>query len=168
MFMQPYSMHAHTQPLMAEMPTDHPHGMGGAAPAGNTAPQAPEAYPAAYPEVIAVTATDIDDKLFDGANQGRYVSVAAPGVDVLVAAPNGGYDFTTGTSVATAHVSGLAALLLERDPVLTPDAVRAILMRTARDLGPAGRDDQFGAGLVDAYEALLTLAPATAERTVTH
>ena len=115
-----------------------------------------------------MTATDIDDKLFDGANQGRYVSVAAPGVDVLVAAPNGGYDFTTGTSVATAHVSGLAALLLERDPVLTPDAVRAILMRTARDLGPAGRDDQFGAGLVDAYEALLTLAPATAERTVTH
>jgi subtilisin family serine protease len=146
----------------------HRNGMVLVAAAGNNGPQAPEAYPAAYPEVIAVTATDIDDKLFDGANQGRYVSVAAPGVDVLVAAPNGGYDFTTGTSVATAHVSGLAALLLERDPVLTPDAVRAILMRTARDLGPAGRDDQFGAGLVDAYEALLTLAPATAERTVTH
>ena len=146
----------------------HRNGMVLVAAAGNNGPQAPEAYPAAYPEVIAVTATDIDDKLFDGANQGRYVSVAAPGVDVLVAAPNGGYDFTTGTSVATAHVSGLAALLLERDPVLTPDAVRAILMRTARDLGPAGRDDQFGAGLVDAYEALLTLAPATAERAITH
>jgi hypothetical protein len=41
-------------------------------------------------------------------------------------------------------------------------------MRTARDLGPAGRDDQYGAGLVDAYEALLALAPATAERTVGH
>jgi hypothetical protein len=136
--------------------------------AGNNGPQAPEAFPAAYPEVIAVTATDIDDKLFDGANRGRYVSVAAPGVDIFVAAPNGGYDFTTGTSVATAHVSGLAALLLERDPTLTPDAVQAILMRTARDLGPAGRDDQYCAGLVDAYEALLALAPATAERTIGH
>jgi subtilisin family serine protease len=136
--------------------------------AGNNGPQAPEAFPAAYPEVIAVTATDVDDKLYSGANHGRYVSVAAPGVDIFVAAPNGGYDFTTGTSVATAHVSGLAALLLERDPGLTPDAVQAILMRTAKDLGPAGRDDEYGAGLVDAYEALLTLAPATAERTLAH
>ncbi len=136
--------------------------------AGNNGPQAPEAFPAAYPEVIAVTATDVDDRLYKGANRGRYVSVAAPGVDIFVAAPNGGYDFTTGTSVATAHVSGLAALLLERDPGLTPDAVKAILMRTAKDLGPPGRDDEYGAGLVDAYEALLTLAPATAERTVAH
>jgi hypothetical protein len=146
----------------------HQKGMVLVAAVGNNGPQAPEAFPAAYPEVIAVTATDIDDKLFDGANRGRYVSVAAPGVDIFVAAPNGGYDFTTGTSVATAHVSGLAALLLERDPTLAPDAVQAILMRTAKDLGPAGRDDQYGAGLVDAYEALLALAPATAERTVGH
>ena len=136
--------------------------------AGNNGPRAPEAYPGAYPEVIAVTATDMDDKLLVVANRGRYVSVAAPGVDIFVAAPNGGYGFTTGTSVATAHVSGLAALLLERDPTLTPDAVQAILMRTAKDLGPAGRDDQYGAGLVDAYEAVMTQAPATAEQTVDH
>jgi subtilisin family serine protease len=134
--------------------------------AGNSGPHAPEAFPAAYPEVIAVTATDIDDKVFRGANHGRYVAVAAPGVEIFVAAPNGGYDFTTGTSVATAHVSGLAALLIERNPGLTPDAVQAILMRTAKDLGPKGRDDEYGAGLVDAYEAVLTQAPATAERTL--
>jgi subtilisin family serine protease len=135
--------------------------------AGNDGPRAPSAYPAAYQEVIAVTATDSDDKLLNVANHGDYVAVAAPGVDVFVAAPNGGYDFTTGTSVAAAHVSGLAALLIARNPALTPDAVRSILMKTAKDLGPQGRDDEFGAGLVDAYEALLTQAPATAARSVT-
>ena len=127
--------------------------------AGNDGPQAPPDYPAAYPGVIAVTATDIDDHLLSVANHGAYVAVAAPGVDIFVAAPNGGYGFTTGTSVATAHVSGLAALLLQRNPRLTPDAVQAILMGTARALAAKGRDDEYGAGLVDAYAALLSLAP---------
>jgi len=135
--------------------------------AGNDGPQAAPDYPAAYPEVIAVTATDIDDRLLKVANHGAYVSVAAPGVDIMVATPNAAYGFTTGTSVATAHVSGLAALLIDRNPALTPEQVQAILMRTAKDLGPHGRDDEFGAGLVDAYEALLMLAPATAEQSVT-
>jgi hypothetical protein len=132
--------------------------------AGNDGPRAPAAYPAAYPEVIAVTATDADDHLLKVANHGGYVAVAAPGVDVFVAAPGGAYDFTTGTSVAAAHVSGLAALLIARNPGLTPDAVQSVLMKTAKDLGPRGRDDEFGAGLVDAYEAVLTQAPATADR----
>ena len=136
--------------------------------AGNDGPNARPDYPAAYPEVIAVTATDADDQLLRVANHGSYVAVAAPGVDIFVAAPNGNYGFSTGTSIATAHVSGLAALLIDRDPKLTPDAVQAILMRTAKDLGPKGRDDEYGAGLVDAYEALLALAPATAEQTAVH
>jgi subtilisin family serine protease len=135
--------------------------------AGNDGPRAPAAYPAAYPEVIAVTATDADDHLLKVANHGGYVAVAAPGVDVFVAAPGGAYDFTTGTSVAAAHVSGLAALLIARNPGLTPDAVQSVLMKTAKDLGPKGRDDEFGAGLVDAYEAVLTQAPATADRSLT-
>jgi subtilisin family serine protease len=136
--------------------------------AGNDGPRAAAAYPAAYQEVIAVTATDMDDHLLKVANHGGYVAVAAPGVDVFVAAPGGAYDFTTGTSVAAAHVSGLAALLIARNPGLTPDAVQSILMKTAKDLGPQGRDDEFGAGLVDAYEALLTQAPATADRSLVH
>jgi len=136
--------------------------------AGNEGPQAPAAYPAAYPEVIAVTATDADDKILNVANRGSYVAVSAPGVEIFVAAPNGGYDFTTGTSVAAAHVSGLAALLIERNPGLTPDAVRAILVRTAKDLGAPGRDDEYGAGLVNAYEAVLTQAQVTAERVPAH
>ena len=134
--------------------------------AGNDGPRASAAYPAAYQEVIAVTATDADDKLLKVANHGGYVAVAAPGVDVFVAAPGGAYEFTTGTSVAAAHVSGLAALLIARNPGLTPDALQSILMKTAKDLGPQGRDEEFGAGLVDAYEALLTQAPATAARSM--
>jgi subtilisin family serine protease len=61
---------------------------------------------------------------------------------------------TSGTSFSAAYVSGLAALMLERNPALKPDEVRAILMRTARDLGSPGRDDLFGAGEADAFAAV--------------
>ena len=81
--------------------------------------------------VIAVTATDVDDKLFTGANRGSYISVAAPGVDILVPAPESAYQLTTGTSVAAAEVSGIVALLLERNPKLTPADIRRILTASA-------------------------------------
>ena len=74
--------------------------------AGNAGPNSPPLYPAAYPGVIAVTATDSDDALFSGANRGKYIAVAAPGVDVLVTGTGAAYQFTTGTSVAAAEVSG--------------------------------------------------------------
>ena len=122
--------------------------------AGNNGPKADPAYPAAYPEVIAVTATDTADNLFEKANRGGYIAVAAPGVDVLVASPGGSYQTRTGTSFAAPQVSGVAALLLERNRNLDPVAIRSILTATARDLGPPGPDDQFGAGLVDAMSAL--------------
>jgi subtilisin family serine protease len=93
--------------------------------AGNAGPKSPPLYPGADPNVIAVTATDADDKIFSGANRGRYVSVSAPGVDILVPAPEGAYQLTTGTSVAAAEVSGVAALLLERNPRLTPADISA-------------------------------------------
>jgi subtilisin family serine protease len=83
--------------------------------------------------------------------------VAAPGVRLLLPVPGGSYDMTTGTSFAAAHISGIAALLLEREPSLSPDSVRRVLLSTARDLGPAGRDKDFGAGLADAFEALRSL-----------
>ena len=95
--------------------------------AGNAGPKSPPLFPGADPNVIAVTATDVDDKLFAGANRGKYVSVSAPGVDILVPAPENTYQITTGTSVAAAEVSGIVALLLERNPKLTPADVRRIL-----------------------------------------
>jgi subtilisin family serine protease len=132
--------------------------------AGNAGPKSPPLYPAADPNVIAVTATDAEDKLLRAANRGRHIALAAPGVDILAPAPHARYQTTSGTSIAAAHVSGLAALLLERKPDLTPDAVRKILLSTAADLGAKGRDDHFGAGLADAYGALMSLQGRPADR----
>lgn len=131
--------------------------------AGNAGPKSPPLYPAADPNVIAVTATDADDKLFEQANRGRHIAVAAPGAQILVAIPDGGYEVSSGTSYSAAEVSGIAALMIERKGDLTPDRVRDILLATAKDLGPKGRDIMFGAGLADAYGALTAdEAPKTA------
>jgi subtilisin family serine protease len=127
--------------------------------AGNAGPNSPPLYPGAYPSVIAVTATDTRDALFPGANRGNYIAVAAPGVDVFAPAPDGNYQLTTGTSVAAAEVSGVAALVVERNPALTPAAVRKILMDTATRLRPKGRDPNFGAGLVNALDAVRAAKP---------
>jgi subtilisin family serine protease len=108
--------------------------------------------------------SDPEDKLLRAANRGRHIALAAPGVDILAPAPHARYQTTSGTSIAAAHVSGLAALLLERKPDLTPDAVRKILLSTAADLGAKGRDDHFGAGLADAYGALMSLQGRPADR----
>jgi subtilisin family serine protease len=140
----------------------HQQGVVLIAAAGNAGPSSAPLYPAAYPKVIAVTATDADDKLFTGANQGRHITVAAPGVDILLPAPERGYQVTTGTSFAAAEVSGIVALMLERRPDLGHDRVRKALTATARDLGPKGFDPQFGAGLVDAYAAIRSLEPVSA------
>ncbi|WP_163574420.1 S8 family serine peptidase, partial [Klebsiella pneumoniae] len=83
-------------------------------------------FPAADPNVIAVTAVDRGGHLFDAATRGNHVAVAAPGVEVLLPAPQGGYQIASGTSVAAAHVSGIAALILERSPNLDPAALRQI------------------------------------------
>lgn len=125
--------------------------------AGNAGPKSPALFPASDPNVIAVTATDADDKLFQSSNRGHHVAVAAPGVNLLLPTPGGSYGMNTGTSFAAAHITGIAALVLEREPGLTPDSVRRILLSTARDLGPVGRDRDFGAGLADAYEALRSI-----------
>jgi subtilisin family serine protease len=133
--------------------------------AGNAGPKSPPLFPGADPNVIAVTATDVEDKLFAGANRGKYVSVAAPGVDILVPAPENGYQLTTGTSVAAAEVSGIVALLLERNPKLTPADVRRILTASARRLSPGERDDNFGSGLIDPLKALQLADPRSATAT---
>jgi subtilisin family serine protease len=75
---------------------------------------------------------------------------------------------TSGTSFSAAYVSGIAALMLERNPALKPNEVRAILTNTARDLGAPGRDDLFGAGEADAYAAVTAAigAPAVPVATV--
>ena len=122
--------------------------------AGNAGAKSPPLYPAADPNVIAVSATDADDRLFEQSNRGRHITVAAPGAQILVAIPDNGYEMSSGTSYSAAEVSGIVALMLQRTPNLTPDKVKAILRATARDLGPRGPDAMFGAGLADAYGAI--------------
>ena len=130
--------------------------------AGNAGAKSPPLYPAANENVIAVSATDDRDRLFAASNRGGYVAVAAPGVDIFLPAPDEKYQMTSGTSFSAAYVSGIAALLLERNPALKPAEVRAILMKTARDLGAPGRDDLFGAGEANAYAAVTAAVAAPA------
>ena len=132
--------------------------------AGNAGPKSPPLYPAADPNVIAVTATDMNDHLFAQANRGGYIALAAPGVDILTPAPHAAMQLCTGTSVAAAHVSGIAALLIERKPSLRPDEVRKILTSTAKPMGAKPRDPQYGAGLADALDAVSALQPKSAEK----
>ena len=131
---------------------DHDTIMIGAA--GNAGPGKPPAYPAAHVGVIAVTATDQNDGLYAMANRGSYVAVAAPGVDIITTTPGGGYEFMSGTSIATAHITGVVALVLERHPELKAGQVAQLLANASVDLGPKGIDSEFGAGLVDAAAAL--------------
>jgi subtilisin family serine protease len=129
---------------------------------GNAGPKSPPLYPAANANVIAVSATDAQDKLFAASNRGSHIALSAPGVDIFLPAPDGKYQMTSGTSFSAAYISGVAALMLERNPALKPDEVRAILMKTARDLGAPGRDDLFGAGEADAYAAVSAVVAAPA------
>ncbi len=122
--------------------------------AGNAGAKSPPLYPAANSKVIAVSATDAEDHLLPASNRGSHIALAAPGAELFLPAPDGKYQMTSGTSFSAAYVSGLAALLLERNPALKPDELRTTLTRTARDLGSPGRDDLFGAGEADAYAAL--------------
>ena len=128
--------------------------------AGNAGAKSPPLYPAANANVIAISATDAQDKLFTASNRGGYIAVAAPGVDVFLPAPDEKYQITSGTSFSAAYVSGLAGLMLERNPALKPEELRAILMKTARDLGSPGRDDLFGAGEADAFAAVSAVGTA--------
>ena len=122
--------------------------------AGNQGAKSAPLYPAADANVIAVSATDADDQLIEQSNRGNHIAVAAPGSQIMVAIPDGGYEMSSGTSHAAAEVSGIVALMIERKPGLTPDQARGILLATAKDIGAPGRDPLFGAGLADAYAAI--------------
>jgi subtilisin family serine protease len=146
----------------------HDKGVVLVAAAGNKGAKSPPLFPAADSNVIAVTATDASDQLPAFANRGGYVAVAAPGVDLMLLAPNGTLQFSSGTSFSAAYVTGTAALMLERRPDLGPETLRQALTETAHHLGAGSlgkaadkaADDQSGAGLVDAYQAVLSLMPA--------
>lgn len=125
--------------------------------AGNAGPGTPPAYPAGLQGVVAVTAIDAKDRIYRHANQGEYISVAAPGVDIVTLAPNDKVQITSGTSIAAAHVSAVVALMIEVNPNLKPEDALAIIRNSAKDLGDHGFDPVYGAGLIDPVRAV-TLA----------
>ena len=109
-------------------------------------------YPAKYDSVIAVGATDINDRRPRWSSTGPALELAAPGVSIHTTYVGGGYATFDGTSAACPHVSGTAALAIASG-VVGAQAVRERLCLTADDLGPAGVDPKYGYGLVDADEA---------------
>jgi hypothetical protein len=121
--------------------------------AGNLGPTAPPSYPAAYPEVIAVTAVNRDGENYRHANRGDYIDVAAPGVDVLAALPDAKQGYRTGTSFAAPFVTAIVAT---HGGALQPVAKTRVLQQVdMRDLGPPGRDPIYGGGLAQAPQACL-------------
>ncbi len=97
-------------------------------------------YPAAYAEVVSVAATDSDDRRASFSNANADVEIAAAGVDVLSTKRGGGYVAFSGTSMATPHVAGVAALIFGDNPGWTAAQVRSKLDTSVDDLGTPGRD----------------------------
>jgi subtilisin family serine protease len=120
--------------------------------AGNAGPKSAPLFPGADENAIAVTAVDKSDAVYANANRGKHIAVAAPGVDVVVLAPGNAAELSTGTSVATAHLSGLAALAIEASGKLDQKQLRRLLASSARKL-KAPRYS-VGAGLADAAQLL--------------
>lgn len=117
-------------------------------------------YPARYPEVIAVAAVNSSDVRADFSSTGNAVELAAPGVSILSSTFGGGYGTKSGTSMASPHVAGAAALAIASGITdrngngLISDEVRVALVSTATNLGVAGRDTSYGYGLVNVESAI--------------
>ncbi|MCP4203883.1 MAG: S8 family serine peptidase [bacterium] len=113
-------------------------------------------YPAVYPEVIAVAATDQQDVKPNFSAFGPEVDVSAPGVNVYSSMPDDTYGYLDGTSMASPHVAGLAALIWSRNPSLTNAQVRSIIETTCDDVYAKNPTlvGKLGAGRINAYRAL--------------
>ena len=119
---------------------------------GNEGPHASPQYPAAYSDVVGVTAVDSENRVYLYANQGEYVDFAAPGVNTRVAANQSDLETVSGTSYAAPVVAAaLARRLKQPDPYLAKQAERE-LAKSAQDAGEPGRDPVYGFGIVSGIE----------------
>ena len=116
-------------------------------------PEEGSTFPASLDDVLGISASPLAGKTGEVTPTGHPGgSLAAPGTDILTTVPRGAYDFLSGSSFAAAHVSGFVALLLEREPGLTPEQLRAILTATAKPETPEG--EAAGTALLDGCAAL--------------
>ncbi len=121
-------------------------------------------FPAALSQCIAVGASSTDSRLATFSNYGPEQEVVAPGVTIISCVPGGAYGQADGTSMASPEVAGVAALILARNWGLTAAEVRAVIDASAIDMGVAGRDIQYGYGLVNAKRAVDLAATYAASR----
>jgi len=131
--------------------------------AGNGGHWGSTVYPALIPGVLAATATDKNRKLYSMADKGSFVDIAAPGVNVLTLAPGDKYELASGTSISSAHVAGVIALLLSQSKTV---GISDALSSSAIDLGKPGRDQEFGDGLISASSALKIIKRGRARSSV--
>ncbi len=131
--------------------------------------------PGDYPMSFAVGATDVNDNIADFSSRGPVFwegigdiikpDVSAPGVDILSSVPGGGYERWDGTSMACPHVAGTVALMISlaiknrRYDEIDVDFLKQVLEQTAVDLGAPGKDNDYGSGRIDAFEALKKIPP---------
>jgi thermitase len=127
--------------------------------AGNASTTAP-GYPAACDKVIAVGATDSADLRASYSNYGSWIDIVAPGSNILTTLRGGGYGTTSGTSFASPITAGVGALMLSVRPDLTATQLTELIKSSAKDLGAAGFDIQFGSGRLDANRAVVAALQA--------
>lgn len=136
--------------------------------AGNSNTDAYNYTPAGLNHVMTISATDYQDNKASFSSWGNVVEFAAPGVDILSLKASGGsctmvgtnYCRMSGTSMATPHAAGLAALVLSANPGLTPDQVQQMMQNGVDDLGTSGKDIYFGYGRINSYKTLTGAAPS--------
>jgi len=116
-------------------------------------------YPAAYPGVIAVGSVDNDLTWSPFSSSGTHISLVAPGVGVYSTLPGASYSATSGTSISSAQVSGVAALLAGQPQFNNLNILRSALLNSAHDLGSLGQDPYYGYGVVRAFDALAYAGP---------
>lgn len=122
-------------------------------------------FPAAYPEVFAVSATDANQQKAMFSNFGDYVDVVAPGENIASTYLDNQYAALSGTSMASPHVSALAALIRSENPSLSNTDVYEIMRQSALDLGSKGRDMYYGFGQIDVAKALMLAVGQDADTT---
>ncbi|WP_138493251.1 S8 family peptidase [Paenibacillus pinistramenti] len=115
-------------------------------------------YPAAYQEVLSVSATDSNQKRASFSNYGDYIDVMAPGESIASTYPGNQYAALSGTSMASPHVAALAALIRSENPGLKNTEVMDLIRKNVQDLGDPGRDKYYGYGQINVYSALQAAA----------
>jgi subtilisin family serine protease len=120
-------------------------------------------YPAGYPQVMAVSASNQSDNIASFSTTGVNIDVAAPGAGVLSTWKGAGYKSADGTSMACPHAAGVCALVRSQFPAINADQARLMVRDGATDLGAAGWDSKYGDGRLEAYGALTASVPDPAQ-----